>query len=155
MSEYLEEAVGELKRADHMIYVSLKYTRTVDVIKNILQRLISGFDFTFEYLAESLKESKKIEELPMARAKRVDVLKTYFKNSPEFNDFLDFYLLMRKIDQANFTRRQEFRRHVTMSAILEDKRIVELNIDSIHEYYNKTKAFVDFAIHFVKPGEQE
>ena len=153
MSERLEEAIGELKRADHMIYVSLKYTRTVDVIKNILERLISGFDFTFDYLIEHLKETKKIEELPVARTKKMEVLTSYFQNSTEFKDYLDFYLLLRKIDQANFTRRQEFRRHVTMSAMLEDNRIVELNIDIIHEYYNKTKAFVDFAIAFVSPKE--
>ncbi len=153
MNEFLEEAVGELKRSDHMIYVSLKYTRTVDVIKNILERLISGFDFTFEYLVWYLKETKKIDEIPAARAKKIEVLKTYFQNNTEFNDYIDFYLLMRKIDQASFTRRQEFRRHVTMSAILENNRIVELNIDSIHDYYNKTKAFVDFAINYSKPKE--
>lgn len=153
MSEKLEEAIGELKRADHMIYVSLKYTRTVDVIKNILERLISCFDFTFEYLIDNLKDLKKIEELPTARTKKMEVLKDYFKNNAEFTDYLDFYLLLRRIDKANFTRRQEFRRHVTMTAILEDNKIVELNIDSIHEYYNKTKAFVDFAVSFVSPKE--
>jgi hypothetical protein len=153
MSERLEEAIGELKRADHMIYVSLKYTRTVDVIKNILERLISCSDFTFDYLVEHLKETKKIEELPVARTKKMEVLTDYFKNSSEFMEYLDFYLLLRKIDKANFTRRQEFRRHVTMTAILDDNKIVELNIDSIHEYYNKTKAFVDFAITFVSPKE--
>lgn len=153
MSEVLEEAIGELKRADHMIYVSLKYTRTVDVIKNILERLISCFDFAFEYMVIHLKETNKIEEIPAARAKKMEVLKHFFKNNPEFTDYIDFYLLLRKIDQASFTRRQEFRRHVTMSAILEDKRIVELNIDSIHEYYNKTKAFVDFAIAYSRPKE--
>ena len=153
MSEFLEEAIGELKRADHLIYVSLKYTRTVDVIKNILERLITCFDFTFDYLLEDLKEKKKINEIPAARTKKVDVVKSYFANNKEVQDYVDFYLLLRKINKADFTRRQEFRRHVTMSAILEDDRIVELNIDVIHDYYLKTKAFVDLAISFVNPKE--
>ncbi len=153
MNEFLEGAVGELKRADHMLYVSLKYTRTVDVIKNILERLISCFDFTFEYLVWHLKETKAIEEMPFARAKKIEVLKHYFQSNTEFIDYIDFYLLLRKIDQANFTRRQEFRRHVTMSAILEKNRVIELNIDSIHDYYDKTKAFVDFAIAYSNPKE--
>ena len=38
------DADEELKRADHMIYVTLKYTRTADVIHNILKRLINAFD---------------------------------------------------------------------------------------------------------------
>ena len=153
MSEYLEEAIGELKRADHMIFVSLKYTRTVDVIKNILERLITCFDFTFDYLLEHLKENKKIDEIPSARTKKVEVIRVYFANNREIQDYAEFYLTLRKINKADFTRRQEFRRHVTMSAIMEDDRIIELNIDVIHEYYLKTKAFVDLAINFVSPKE--
>ena len=154
MSEFLEAAIGELKRADHLIYVSLKYTRTVDVIKNIIERLILCFDSTFDYLVEYLKESKKIEELPQTRSKKIEVLKKYFQNSSEFNDFIEFYFTLRKIDQASFTRRQEFRRHVTMSAILDDKNIIEINIDSIHEYYLKAKAFVDFSIALISPPKE-
>jgi hypothetical protein len=44
MKESLSEAFEELKRADHLIYVSLKYTRTVDVIKSIIERLINAYD---------------------------------------------------------------------------------------------------------------
>jgi hypothetical protein len=153
MNEHLEEAVNELKRADHMIFVSLKYTRTVDVIKNILERLILCFDATFDYLIQHLKETKKIDEIPPARSKKIDVLKDHYRQNADFQEFLDFYLMLRKINKAEFTRRQEFRRHVTMSAILEDKRIVELNIDVIHEYYLKTKSFVDFAVAIIAPSE--
>ena len=32
MNEYLLEAREELKRLEHILYVSLKYTRTVDVL---------------------------------------------------------------------------------------------------------------------------
>ncbi len=154
MNEILEEAVNELKRADHMIYVSLKYTRTVDVIKNILDRLISCFDFVFDYMTDNLRETKKIDVVPGPRSQKIELLKKYYKDNKDFQDFLDFYALMRKINKAEFTRRQEFRRHVTMTALLDDKRIIELNIDVIHEYYDKTKAFVDFVIHLITPQEQ-
>jgi hypothetical protein len=153
MNEHLENAVNELKRADHMIFVSLKYTRTCDVIKNIVERLISCYDAVFDYLIEELKEKKKIEEVPQARAKKVEILKEFFKGNKDYQNFIDFYLLMRKINKAEFTRRQEFRRHVTMTVILEEEGIVELNIDSIHEYYLKTKAFVDFAANYIEPKE--
>lgn len=154
MNELIEQAIDELKRADHMIFVSLKYTRTVDVIKNILERLILCSDFVFDYLIDNMKENKKIDEVPAARSKKVEVLKEHFKDNKDFVEYLDFYLLMRRISKAEFTRRQEFRRHVTMTAILEDKKIVELNIDVIHEYYDRTKAFVDFAINLVHPPKE-
>ena len=41
MREKLEEAFEELKRVDHLIYVSLKYTRTTDVLKNVIDRMIT------------------------------------------------------------------------------------------------------------------
>lgn len=154
MSEYLEGAVEELKRADHMIYVSLKYTRTVDVIRNIVERLIACFEFVFDYLLEHLRETKQISEIPAAKAKKIEVLKEHFKDNTDFQEYVEFYLMMRKILKAEFTRRQEFRRHVTMTAVLDDKRIVELNIDVMHDYYAKAKAFVDFSVHLITPEKQ-
>jgi len=154
MNELIEEAINELKRADHMIFVSLKYTRTCDVIKNIVERLISCSDGVFDYLIDNLKETRKIDEVPQARAKKIEVLKDMFKDNAEFQDYLTFYLLMRRINKAEFTRRQEFRRHVTMSCILDDGALIELNIDVIHEYFTKTKTFVDLAVSMTHPKEQ-
>lgn len=153
MSEHVEQAIEELKRADHLIFVSLKYTRTCDVIKNIVERLVTCFDFVFDYFAEYLKDTKKIEEVPQARAKKIEVVNEYFKNNAQFREYYEFYMKLRKINKAEFTRRQEFRRHVTMTVILEDNCPVELNIDSIHEYYLKTKEFLDFAMHLIEPKE--
>ena len=50
MKDTIEKAKEELKRADHLYYVSLKYTKTVDVIKSIIERLINAFDFTIDSL---------------------------------------------------------------------------------------------------------
>ncbi|MFH1317204.1 MAG: hypothetical protein ABII01_06810 [Candidatus Woesearchaeota archaeon] len=73
-NENLQEAFSELKRADHLIFVSLKYTRTVDVIKSIIERLINCLDFSIIALLESYKEKKKITDIPsspVARAKKI------------------------------------------------------------------------------------
>lgn len=44
MKEAITNAVEELKRVDHLIYVSLKYTRTVDVIRSVINRLIESYN---------------------------------------------------------------------------------------------------------------
>ena len=44
MEESLRNALSELKRAEHSLFVSLKYTRTVDVIKHIVERLRPDID---------------------------------------------------------------------------------------------------------------
>ena len=61
MNEFLAEAREELKRVEHIIYVSLKYTRTVDVLRNALNRLVSLFDFLIEVLVEHAKKEKKFQ----------------------------------------------------------------------------------------------
>ena len=60
MREEFEDAKSELKRVDHLIYVSLKYTRTVDVFKSIIERLINSYGFLIEGILASLKDRKKI-----------------------------------------------------------------------------------------------
>ena len=41
MKDYLDDVKNEVKRVDHLIYVSLKYTRTVDVIRSVVERIIN------------------------------------------------------------------------------------------------------------------
>ena len=46
------------------------------------------------------------------------------------------------VNMAEYSKRSEFRRHVTMSASMDDGQIVEVTIDSVSEYFEKTKAFL-------------
>ena len=142
MSEYLDNAKEELKRADHLIYVSLKYTRTVDVLKNIIERLINAFDEGINALLEYLKKKKKIKEQPKAILVRCDLIKEKIKDK-KINDDLDFYLLLRKIDKAKFTKRLEYRRHVTMIADV-DGTFIEVNMDNLKENFKKAQDFIDY-----------
>lgn len=143
MNEYLDNAKEELKRADHLIFVSLKYTRTVDVLKSVVERLINAFDFGIIALLEYLKEKKKkIKEYPNVVLIKCDLIKKKFKDN-ELSNYLDFYLLLRKVSKAKFTKRLEYRRHVTMIADV-DGNFVEINLDNLKEHYNKTQDFINY-----------
>ena len=141
MEETLHNALSELKRADHSIFVSLKYTRTVDVIKNIIERLISTIDFGFQVLLLHAKKLKKITDVPTIPRLRVDAIKAAYADDQLIQNFMDFYQLLRKIDKAKFDRSQEYRRHVTMTAHL-DEGPIEINIDIINDYFERTKEFI-------------
>lgn len=142
MKESIEKAKEELKRADHLIYVSLKYTRTVDVIKNIIKRLINAFDYGLDALLEYAKRKKKIEQKPVLVTKKCEIIKKLFKEEKELVKLVDFYLLLRKIDKADFTREREYRRHVTMITTV-DGEIMSIDIDLIYKYFEKTKEFIE------------
>ncbi len=138
MRDSLNDAWQELKRADHLIYVSLKYTRTVDVIKHIIQRFINAFDSLFDSILKKNLEDGKISEIPLQPVKRcIEVRKLYTEDEGITNG-CNYYLHLKKLDKAKFDRDQEFRRHVKMTAYVEDEEFI-VNIDTITEDYQMLK----------------
>ena len=150
MLEALENAKEELKRADHLMYVSLKYTRTVDVLKSIMERLINTFDCGIE----ALLLAKKVKEIPKVPKLKVESVKKQYAEEPAMTTFMDFYLLLRSVDRATFERALEYRRHVTMTAHLDDKEI-EIDIDIIEDYFHKVKEFVNLVERLIGAKKHE
>jgi hypothetical protein len=140
----LFEAKDELKRADHLLYVSLKYTRTVDVIKNIIERLINALEFTIGDLLTYAKDKKMISEKPANVGLMSDTLKKTFKDDEKIQEMVNFFLMLRRISRADYKKSSEYRRHVSMSVIL-DEIIINISIDKIKEYYDATVGFVEHA----------
>lgn len=148
MKETIELAREELKRADHLYFVSLKYTKTVDVIKNVIERLIGAYSFSIDSMLLFKQSKKKIDTLPTNPIERAHKLKELFADDPIVVADMDFYLFLRKLTRASFTRAREFRRHVTMTAVVDDKSF-DIKIETIEEYYHRTKAFVEKAYKLV------
>ena len=145
MKKYLDDAKEEMKRADHLLYVSLKYTRTVDVIRSTIQRLILAYDAIMNELLEFAQKKKKIKIIPTAPTMKADSLKEAFKEDEIIIENLNFYLLLRKLIKAKrIDKREEYRRHVTMTVHFTDQDLMEVNIDILKEYYFKTKEFIDY-----------
>ncbi len=144
MDEFLEEAVEELKRVDHLIYVSLKYTRTVDVFKSILERLIACYDLAMEGLLQKAKAKNKISVIPISPVLKAEMLKKIYAKQEDFIPFIDFYIYLRKLNHAEYTKSNEYRRHVTMTAIFPSGETQEVTMDIIHDYYDKVKEFVKY-----------
>ena len=155
MKESFELAIQELKRVDHLFWVSLKYTRTVDVIKHVIERLINCIGFGLESLLKYAKEKKLISSIPENSGLRCDLLKKAFPSNNELNDYINFYLRLRKLSKAEYTKREEFRRHVAMIATIDKGEIVEVSIDSLKEDYEKTKDFVSFVKKIINEEKDE
>ena len=68
MSEILERIIKEKISADHLLYVSMKYTKTCDVMINIIKRWKVMMDNAFDGITKSDYCSYTI--LPLGRDKR-------------------------------------------------------------------------------------
>lgn len=139
MIETYENARGELRRADHLMYVSLKYTRTVDVLKSLVERMIN----TYDLLIGALLHKAGIRDQPRIPRLRIELVKKHYPGDDIIAQQMALYGLLRDISQASFDRRQEFRRHVTMTAHLDDKEI-EITIDIAEDYFKKVKEFAEY-----------
>ena len=155
MKESFDLAVQELKRVDHLFWVSLKYTRTVDVIKHVIERVISCIGFGLESLLKYAQEKKLVTSIPANAGLRCDLLKKTFPENMELIDYINFYLRLRKLSKAEYTKREEFRRHVTMIATIDKGEIVEVDIDILKQYYEKTKNFITFVKRIINEEKEE
>ena len=138
--EYLIEAHEELNRIEHIIYVSLKYTRTTDVLRNALLRFISYSDIILELLARKAVDSGHIDRFPrtpMIIAKRLEDYP-----DPEIQRFVHFYQKIRLLLRTEHNSVNEYRRHVGMFYSL-PKSCALVNIDSL-------ESLEKFAIHMYR-----
>lgn len=143
-TEIIDQAAEEIKRADHLIYVSLKYTRTVDVLKSIIERLINAFNYCIHALLQHAKEKKKISAVPDLPRLRIDALKKAYETDVTIANYLELYQLLKRINKAQFDSTQEYRRHVTMTAHLDTGEEIEITIDIISDYFKQTKEFLNY-----------
>ncbi|MFH0870008.1 MAG: hypothetical protein V1866_03040 [archaeon] len=154
MRESLFDAKEELKRVDHQIYVSLKYTRTVDVLMNCLGRMIDAYACMVDALLKYAVEKKMVKEdfVPITPLEKLSFALELFKDDIMLKN-MEFYSLMRKIVKTNPKREQEFRRHVTLRTMVDDKEIT-VDIDKVTEYYAMMKEFFEWVEAKInKPGK--
>lgn len=154
MKEALDNARQELKRVDHLFYVSLKYTRTADMIRHTIERLINAFSFGVESLLKHAKDEKKIDEIPSNPVMRCKLLLKTFTDE-ELINYVNLYSKLRKIIKAEYSKREEYRRHVTMTSVLENGEIVEVNIDVLKDYYDLAKKFINYVERIIEGKEEE
>lgn len=143
MNEYIHYSREELKRVDHLIYVSLKYTRTGDVLKSAINRMVSSYDYMVDGLIELLVDNESIPEPPTVPMKKISAIKEQFQEKAKLLEAMDFYMFLRKVNIAEFTSINEFRRNVTMTVRV-DNEPVDVTIDVILEYYKRTMDYIDY-----------
>ncbi len=138
--DHIETAEEQLKRADHLVYVSLKYTRTCDVMKNAIGRMIAAYEFSILNFLEHKRKEKKIDEVPAGVKDRAVLAGSMIGNSAK--KFFTLYRLLKEIDKAEYTSHEEFRKNVTLRVKL--KKPIDIKVDDLYKYLEITKEFVTF-----------
>ncbi len=143
MSETLEKIIKEKISADHLLYVSMKYTKTGDVIINLIKRWKIMMDYAFDALLEKSKKKKLIKKIPEAPRLKTDLVRTIFKKNHEVIAALNEYELFKLIDVLQKTKENEFRKGVCLLVIYK-KEEVRINLEKLKEYSEILERFINF-----------
>ena len=137
----IEEIIKEKTSADHLMYISLKYTKTCDVILNLLARWKSLIELSFDAILEKRVEDGKIPAMPTNPKQRIEFIKKYFKKYEVIQDVVPLYVFFKRVPDLKKTREGEFRKNVNLK-VFEAARVTEINMDKLSEYYEIVEKFI-------------
>ena len=143
MSEVLEKIMKEKISSDHLLYVSMKYTKTCDVMINLLKRWKIMMDYAFDGLLEKAKKKKKIKKIPTAPKLKIDLIKKIFKKNPEVIDAVEEHNVFKLIDVLKKSKAGEFRKGVCLTIIYKGEEI-RVDLDKLKEYSEILERFINF-----------
>ncbi len=127
--------------ADHLLYVSLKYTKTCDVIVNLLLRWKELIDVGVDCLLRHAKYRKKIPSMPSNPVGKIDAIKKLFKKDTGIMEALELYEMFKKIKELRVERIGEFRKNVNLKVYYTGKEI-NINLEKLKEYAEKIDNYV-------------
>ena len=148
MEEYLLEAKEELKRLEHIIYVSLKYTKTCDVIVNLLLRWKKMIETSIDEILKHAKKRKKISSVPTNPVKKIEEIRKLFKKDKNFIKVIDNYEMFRKIEELRKERIGEFRKNVTLKVMYKGEE-VNINLEQLKIYAEELEKFISATKQFL------
>jgi hypothetical protein len=137
----MEDIIQEKISADHLLYVSLKYTKTCDVIVNLILRWKKMIETSIDAILIHAKKKKKIKSIPENPVGKIETLKKLFKKDKEIAEILDMYEMFRKIKELRKERIGEFRKNVTLKVFYKGEEI-NINLEKLKIYADKLEKFI-------------
>lgn len=137
--EEIDNAVSELRKIEHLVYVTLKYTRTVDIIRDVIKRLIICLDYQIDDILGYLKEKEKIKSVPQTPLQKIKLIEETYLKDKKIKDFVDFYYMLKKAYNSEYKKKEEFRKNVALVT-----KEVEIGIERLTNLAKQTKGHVEY-----------
>ncbi len=137
-----EEIIKEKTSADHLMYVSLKYTKTCDVILNLLARWKSLIEISFDAILEKGVEGGKINCMPATPIQRIEFIKKYFAKDEAVQKVVPLYVFFKRVPDLKSVKSGEFRKNVNLKVVVTPTRNIDINMEKLGEYYAIIEAFM-------------
>lgn len=137
----MEKIIQEKISADHLLYVSLKYTKTCDVIMNLILRWRKMIETAIDEILKHAKKRKKISKISTNPVGKIAEVRKLFKKDPDFLKVIDMYEMFKKIEDLRRERIGEFRKNVTLKVFYRGDEI-SINLEKLKEYAEYLEKFI-------------
>lgn len=144
----MEDIIKEKISADHLLYVSLKYTKTCDVIRNLIVRWRIMIEKSIEKILEHAQTKKKISDIPSSPIGKIEAVRKLFKNDKDFQKVINEYMMFRKIEELRCERIGEFRKNVNLRVFFQGKE-VNIDLEKLKEYTAMLETFINTTKQFL------
>lgn len=144
----MEEIIQEKISADHLLYVSLKYTKTCDVIMNLILRWRKMIETSINEILKRAKKKKKISSIPLNPVGKIEAITKLFKKDKDFLDVIDMYKMFKKIEELRKERIGEFRKNVTLKVFYKGEEI-NINLEQLKIYADALEKFISTTKQFL------
>ncbi|MFA5020121.1 MAG: hypothetical protein WC533_03410 [Candidatus Pacearchaeota archaeon] len=144
----MDKIIKEKISADHLLYVSLKYTKTSEVIVNLILRWSNMIDYALNKLLEHAKKKKLIKSIPTSPKPKIDLLKEIFKKDDVILDTIQLYEMFRRIDELKKESEGEFRKNVALNVCYRGE-MLKINLDKLKEYSLTLEKFINHLKQFL------
>jgi len=144
----MEEIIQEKISADHLLYVSLKYTKTCDVILNLLLRWRKMIDTSINQILKHSLKNGKIKSIETNPVGKLDQVKELFKKDKNFQETIDFFMMLKKIEELKKERIGEFRKNVALKVTFRGEEIL-IDLEKLKEYADLLEKFISTTKHLL------
>ena len=150
----MEEIIQEKISAYHLLYVSLKYTKTCDVVLNLILRWRRMIEVSIDKILKHAEKKKRISSVPGNPVGKIEKMRELCKKeklckgNKDVFEVIDMYEMFRKIEGLKKERIGEFRKNVTLKVFYRGKEI-NINLDKLKEYANNLERFINFTKQFL------
>ena len=148
IGKIMEEIIQEKISADHLLYVSLKYTKTCDVIINLIIRWRKMIETSINEILKHAKKKKKISSISTNPVGKIEQVRKLFKKNKEFLEVIDMYEMFKKINELKKERIGEFRKNVTLKVSYRGKEM-NINLEQLKIYAEKLEKFINTTKQFL------
>lgn len=138
MEETIEQII-QLKRhlncIEHMIYVSCKFTRTTEMLRKVMETIVSGYEQFFAVAYEVLVNTEDLKDFPVQS--KVQFLSESLASKGIYIDLSDYFLL-KKLLLSDFDSIGEYRKNLCMVSYVDGEEYV-INMNKLLEFYDSLK----------------